>query len=50
MISGNPTMMELFQDRADQLLWKPFGREALGRAVQAALASGAPGQRKEDPR
>ena len=23
MISGNPTEMELFQNRADQLLWKP---------------------------
>jgi DNA-binding NtrC family response regulator len=50
MISGNPEIMELFQDRADQLLWKPFGREALERAVQIALASGAYGQRQADAR
>jgi DNA-binding NtrC family response regulator len=49
MISGHPAAMELFQNRVDQLLWKPFGRAALARAVQHALASNIRGQRKEDP-
>jgi hypothetical protein len=50
MISGNPATMKLFQDRADQLLWKAFGREALERPVRVALASGAYGQRQADAR
>src|SRR4051794_18460879 len=37
MISGNPEMMESFHNRADQLLWKPFGRDKLRNAVEAAL-------------
>jgi DNA-binding NtrC family response regulator len=49
MISGHPTQMEAAQDRADQLLWKPFGIDALKRAVDHALASSTFGQRKEDP-
>jgi DNA-binding NtrC family response regulator len=49
MISGHPDIMERFQDRADQLLWKPFGRDALKRAVGHALASDVLGQRKQDP-
>jgi two-component system, OmpR family, response regulator len=49
MISGHPDVMEAFQDRADQLLWKPFAGEALKRAVDHALASGTFGQRREDP-
>jgi two-component SAPR family response regulator len=49
MISGHPKEMEAFNDRADQLLWKPFGREQLARAVKYALASEVRGQRKEDP-
>ena len=49
MISGHPSMMELYQDRADQLLWKPFGRAELERAVDHALASEIAGQREEDP-
>ena len=49
MISGHPDIMERFQGRADQLLWKPFGREQLKRAVGHALESEVCGQRKEDP-
>jgi DNA-binding NtrC family response regulator len=49
MISGNPKEMELFQNRADQLLWKPFRRADLERAIQHALASHTFGQRVEDP-
>ena len=49
MISGHPTIMEAYQDRADQLLWKPFKGDALKRAVDHALASDTFGQRKEDP-
>jgi DNA-binding NtrC family response regulator len=49
MISGHPVQMEAAQDRADQLLWKPFGSDALKRAVDYAFASGTKGQRKEDP-
>jgi DNA-binding NtrC family response regulator len=49
MISGHPDVMKRFQDRADQLLWKPFGREGLKRALCHALASDVRGQRKEDP-
>jgi DNA-binding NtrC family response regulator len=49
MISGHPDIMERFQDRADQLLWKPFGRDALKQAVGHALASDVLGQRKQDP-
>ena len=49
MISGHPGMMERYQDRADQLLWKPFGRAELERAVEHALASEIAGQREEDP-
>jgi two-component system, OmpR family, phosphate regulon response regulator OmpR len=48
MISGNPKEMELFQNRADQLLWKPFRRADLERAIQHALASHTFGQRVED--
>ena len=50
MISGHPDTMERYQDRADQLLWKPFGRAELERAVDHALASEIAGQREEDPR
>jgi DNA-binding NtrC family response regulator len=49
MISGHPDIMERYQDRADQLLWKPFGRAELERAVEHALASEIAGQREEDP-
>jgi two-component system, OmpR family, response regulator len=49
MISGHPDIMERYQDRADQLLWKPFGRAELERAVDHALASEIAGQREEDP-
>ena len=49
MISGNPNAMERFHDRADQLLWKPFRRADLERAIQHALASHTFGQRREDP-
>ena len=49
MISGRPEIMEAYQNRADQLLWKPFAGEALQRAVDHAFASGTFGQRKEDP-
>ena len=49
MISGSPKEMELFQTRADQLLWKPFRRADLERAIQHALASHTFGQRREDP-
>ena len=49
MISGHPTQMVASQARADQLLWKPFGGEALKRAVDHAFASDTSGQRKEDP-
>jgi DNA-binding response OmpR family regulator len=49
MISGHPDTMKLFQDRADQLLWKPFMRDQLEQAIQVALASGTYGQRTEDP-
>jgi two-component system OmpR family response regulator len=48
MFSGRPEMMELFQNRADQLLWKPFGRAELERAVRQAFASYTFGQRDED--
>jgi DNA-binding response OmpR family regulator len=48
MVSGNPETMQLFQDRVDQLLWKPFGRKELERAVDFALASKTFGQRTED--
>jgi hypothetical protein len=49
MISGHPDTMDRSKDRADQLSSRPFGREALKRAVAYALASDVPGQRKEDP-
>jgi DNA-binding response OmpR family regulator len=49
MISGNPKDMEKFQDRADQLLWKPFRQADLERAIQHAFVSLTFGQRKEDP-
>ena len=49
MISGNPKEMELFQNRADQLLQKPFNRADLERAIQHAFASDTFGQRSEDP-
>ena len=49
MISGHPDIMERYQDRTDQLLWKPFGRAELERAVHHALASEIAGQRDEDP-
>jgi len=49
MISGRPEIMESFQGRADQLLWKPFAGDALRRAVDHAFASGTFGQRREDP-
>jgi two-component system, OmpR family, response regulator len=49
MISGHPDMMERYQDRADQLLWKPFGRAELERAVDHALVSEIAGQREADP-
>jgi DNA-binding NtrC family response regulator len=49
MISGSPEEMELFHNRADQLLWKPFRRADLERAIQHALASHTFGQRVEDP-
>jgi DNA-binding response OmpR family regulator len=49
MISGGPELMELFRDRADQLLWKPFRFGAFERAVRHAFASDVRGQRKEDP-
>jgi DNA-binding response OmpR family regulator len=48
MMSGNPTCMEAFHERADQLLWKPFHRSDLKRAIEVALASDVRGQRKED--
>jgi DNA-binding response OmpR family regulator len=49
MVSGHPETMQSFQDRADQLLWKPFGRKELERAVNFAFASRTFGQRTEDP-
>jgi DNA-binding NtrC family response regulator len=49
MISGHPTQMEASQERADQLLWKPFAGDALKRAVDYAFASATVGQREEDP-
>lgn len=47
MISGHPRIMEEFNDRADQLLYKPFTLMQLNLAVQRALASDSVGQRKE---
>jgi DNA-binding NtrC family response regulator len=49
MISGHPQIMKAYDERADQLLWKPFGSDALERAVDYAFASNTRGQRKEDP-
>ncbi|HEV2549589.1 MAG TPA: response regulator [Stellaceae bacterium] len=49
MISGDPKEMEAFHNRADQLLWKPFRRADLERAIQHAFASHMFGQRVEDP-
>jgi DNA-binding NtrC family response regulator len=49
MISGDPTAMETYHTRADQLLWKPFRRADLERALQHAFVSETFGQRKEDP-
>ena len=49
MISGRPALMELFQDRTDQLLWKPFRRDDFEHAVRRAFASEVRGQRKEEP-
>ena len=49
MISGSPDKMKEFNDKADQLLWKPFRFEELRRAIEVAMASRTFGQRKEDP-
>jgi DNA-binding response OmpR family regulator len=49
MVSGHPSLMHEYHDRADQLLHKPFTGAELERAVQHALASDTFGQRKEDP-
>ena len=49
MISGNPDAMKAADDQADQLLRKPFRREALEWAIRHALASETFGQRSEDP-
>lgn len=49
MISGSPDKMKEFHDKADQLLWKPFRFDELGRAIDLAMASDTFGQRKEDP-
>jgi CheY-like chemotaxis protein len=49
MISGRPKMMEAYHDRGDQLLWKPFSRETLKRAIDAAFADDTGGQRRVDP-
>jgi DNA-binding response OmpR family regulator len=49
MISGRPATMEQFEARADQLLWKPFHRADLERAVRYAFASEVRGQRVQDP-
>jgi two-component system, OmpR family, response regulator len=48
MISGSPSLMQEYHDRADQLLHKPFSAAELGRAVQHAFGSDTFGQRKED--
>jgi two-component system OmpR family response regulator len=50
MISGHPNFITEFSDRADQLLWKPFRREQLARAIEHALESSVFGQRKADPK
>jgi CheY-like chemotaxis protein len=49
MVSGHPTKMKEFEDRADQLLHKPVRRADLERAIHLALASDVRGQRSEDP-
>ena len=49
VISGSPDKMKEYQDKADQLLWKPFRVEELHRAIELAMASDTFGQRKEDP-
>jgi DNA-binding NtrC family response regulator len=49
MISGNPEQMKAYHERSDQLLYKPFRRAELERAVQEALGSNVFGQRVEDP-
>lgn len=49
MISGSPDKMKEYQDKADQLLWKPFRFQDLRRAIELAMASDTFGQRKEDP-
>jgi len=49
MISGNLRVMEQYQDRSDQLLWKPFRMTDLKLAVERALGSITFGQRPEEP-
>jgi DNA-binding response OmpR family regulator len=45
MISGNLERMEFAQTHGLQLLWKPFRALDLVKALDAAFASGIPGQR-----
>lgn len=49
MISGSPDKMKEYQDKAHQLLRKPFRLENLHHAIELAMASDTFGQRKEDP-
>jgi DNA-binding response OmpR family regulator len=50
MISGSPDKMKEYQDKADQLLRKPFRFEELRRAIELAMASDTFGQRGKDPK
>jgi DNA-binding response OmpR family regulator len=50
MISGSLDKIKEFQDKADQLLSKPFRFEDLGRAIELAMANGTFGQRGKDPK
>src|ERR1700719_2359857 len=49
MISGSPDQMETAEEKADQLLPKPFSAAELERAMQHALASETFGRRGSDP-
>jgi hypothetical protein len=48
--SGSLDKIKEFQDKADQLLPKPFRLVDLRRAIELAMASGTFGQRGKDPK
>ncbi|HEX3860385.1 MAG TPA: response regulator [Stellaceae bacterium] len=48
MISGSIEQIKAAEEKADQLLRKPFRTADLLRAVEIALASGTPGRRSAD--